>query len=54
MNGINPIIALILTCLVGYLTFVLFSGGHVVWGIIFAIIFVDFLADVFLSFKKDK
>lgn len=54
MNGINPLIALILTALVGYLTFVLFSGGHVVWGVIFALIFVDFFADVILSFKKDK
>ena len=54
MNGINPIIALILTCLVGYLTFVLFTGGHVVWGIIFAIICLDFFADLVLSFTQDN
>ena len=41
-NGINPIVALILTVLVCVLTVVFFTGGHVFWGIVFAIITLDF------------
>ncbi len=50
-NGISPIVALILTALVAVLTVVFFTGGHVFWGIVFAIITVDFAADLLLSFK---
>ena len=50
-NGISPIVALILTALVCVLTVVFFTGGHVFWGIVFAIITVDFAADLLLSFK---
>jgi len=50
-NGISPIVALILTALVCVLTVVFFTGGHVFWGIVFAIITVDFAADLLLSYK---
>lgn len=50
-NGISPIVALILTALVAVLTVVFFTGGHVFWGVVFAIITVDFAADLLLSFK---
>ena len=50
-NGISPIVALILTALVCVLTVVCFTGGHVFWGIVFAIIALDFAADLLLSFK---
>ncbi len=51
-NGINPIVALILTALVCVLTVVFFTGGHVFWGIVFAIITLDFAADLILSLKR--
>ena len=44
INGISPILALILTLIVGYLTVRLFLGGHVFWGIVFALITIDFCA----------
>ena len=50
-NGINPIAALILTALVCVLTVVFFTHGHVFWGVIFALITLDFAADLLLSFK---
>lgn len=52
LNGIHPIIAIILTVLVCVLTVVFFTGGHIFWGVVFALITVDFFADVILSFKK--
>ena len=51
-NGISPGLACVLTLIAACLTFWLFSGGHMVWGTIFAIICVDFLADFILSLKK--
>lgn len=51
-NGIHPIVALILTALVCVLTVVFFTGGHVFWGIVFAIITLDFAADLILSLKR--
>ena len=51
-NGISPVVAIILTVLVAALTVWLFASGHPVWGVIFALICLDFLADVVLSFKK--
>jgi len=52
-NGINPIVAILLTILVCVLTVVFFTGGHVFWGIVFAIITVDFAADAVLSLKPN-
>lgn len=52
INGISPILALILTLIVGYLTVRVFLGGHVFWGIVLGIICVDFCADLILSLKK--
>lgn len=52
-NGISPVLAFMLTLLAACLTFWLFSTGHVVWGVITAIICVDFLADFILSLKKN-
>lgn len=51
-NGLNPIVAILLTVLVAVLTVVFFTGGHIFWGIVFALITVDFFADVLLSFQK--
>ena len=44
--------ALILTALVCVLTVVFFTGGHVFWGVVFALITVDFAADLVLSLQK--
>ncbi len=52
LNGLNPIVAILLTVLVAVLTVVFFTGGHIFWGVVFALITLDFLADVILSFKK--
>ena len=52
-NGVNPILALILTVLVAVLTVVFFTGGHIFWGIVFALITIDFCADALLSFKTE-
>ena len=49
---INPVLALILTVLVAVLTVIFFKGGHTFWGIVFAVICVDFFADLLLSLKK--
>ena len=51
-NGLNPVLAVVLTAIVAALTVVLYAKGHPVWGTIFALITVDFLADAVLSFKK--
>ena len=51
-NGIHPIVALLLTLVVCALTVVFFVGGHVFWGIVFALITIDFCADLVLSFKR--
>ena len=52
INGINPIVALVLTLLVAALTVVFFVTHHVFWGVVFALITLDFAADLILSFKK--
>ena len=52
-NGINPIVAILLTVLVCVLTVVFFTGGHVFWGIVFALITIDFAADAVLAFKPN-
>ena len=51
-NGINPVLAIILTLIVACITVLLFVNHHYIWGVIFAIITIDFFADVVLSFKK--
>ena len=51
-NGINPVLAIVLTLIVGAIAVLLFTHHHIVWGVIFAIITLDFFADVVLSFKK--
>ncbi len=51
-NGIPPAAAIVLTAIMIGLTVLLFSTGHPVWGVIFGLISVDFLADVVLSFRK--
>ncbi len=52
MNGINPVLAIVLTLIVGAVTVLLFTHHHIIWGVIFAVITVDFFADVVLSLKK--
>lgn len=51
-NGIPPVIAILLTLLVGIGAVLCFTGGHIFWGIVLALITVDFFADVLLSFRK--
>ena len=51
-NGISPVTALILTVLVAVLTVIFFREEHYLWGIVFAVICVDFCADFLLAIKK--
>lgn len=53
-NGINPVIAVVLTLCVCALSVLLFTTGHPVWGTIFALITLDFAADAVLSFQPRK
>ena len=53
-NGINPIVAILLTVLVCVLTVVFFKSGHAFWGIVFALITIDFAADALLAFKPNS
>ena len=52
VNGINPVLAIVLTLVVLCITVLLFTHHHIVWGVIFALITLDFFGDVVLSFKK--
>lgn len=52
-NGISPILALVLTILVAVLTVVFFKNQHPFWGVVFAVICVDFCADLVLALKKN-
>ena len=52
LNGINPIVAILLMVLVAVLCVVFFVTHHVFWGGVFALITLDFFADVVLAFKK--
>ena len=52
LNGINPIVAILLMVLVAVLCVVFFVTHHVFWGVVFALITLDFFADVVLAFKK--
>ena len=52
INGINPIVVILLTVLVAALCVVFFVTHHVFWGVVFALITLDFAADAVLSFKK--
>lgn len=51
-NGISPVLAVVLTLLAGALALWLYKTGHVFWGVVFTLIFADFLADMILSFKS--
>jgi hypothetical protein len=51
-NGIPPIVAILLTLVVAGLAVLFFVTKHYFWGAVFALITVDFFADVILSFKK--
>ena len=53
-NGINPIIAILLTLCVCALCVVFFITRHTVWGTIFALITLDFAADAVLSLTPRK
>lgn len=52
INGISPLVAVIVTLLAAFFCVKLFVGAHVFWGIVFALITVDFAADLLLSLKK--
>ena len=52
INRINPIVAIILTLVVIALAVVFFATKHIFWGVVFALIGIDFLADAILSLKK--
>lgn len=52
INGINPIVAIILTLVMAFLTILMFVRGRVFWGIVFCLICIDFGADCLLSLKK--
>ena len=54
INGINPIAAILLTVLVAVLCVVFFVTGHIFWGVVFALITLDFAADADLTYKKQK
>ena len=51
-NRMKRLAIQLLAALYAALTVVLYANGHPVWGTIFALITVDFLADAVLSFKK--
>ncbi|MCR5664147.1 MAG: hypothetical protein K6G17_04600 [Oscillospiraceae bacterium] len=52
INGIHPIVAILLTVLVAALCVVFFVTQHVFWGVVFALITLDFAADAVLSLQK--
>ena len=52
INGINPIVAILLTLAMCGLAVLFFCTRHIFWGVVFALIAVDFAADAVLSFKK--
>ena len=52
INGINPIVAILLTLAVCALAVLFFCTAHIFWGIVFALITLDFAADAVLSFQK--
>ena len=53
MNGISPVLAILVTLVVAALTVVLFATRHPAWGVILALICVDFFADVVLAFQHE-
>ena len=52
INGINPILAIVLTLVMAALSIWMFATTHIFWGIVFCLITIDFAADAVLSFKK--
>ena len=51
-NGINPLVAILLTLAVFALAIVFFATKHIFWGVVFALITLDFLADAVLSVRN--
>lgn len=52
-NGISPVVAILITLIAAIFTVFLFVKGHMIWGVIFALVTLDFFGDVLLSLKKD-
>ena len=52
INRLNPIVAILIALVVVALTVLFFCTGHIFWGVVFALISLDFLADAVLSLKK--
>ena len=52
LNGIHPAISIALTLIVAALSALFFVRGHIFWGIVFALITIDFGADAVLSLKR--
>ena len=52
VNGIHPAAAVLLTLAAAVLTVILFKNGRSFWGVVLALITVDFCADALLSFRK--
>ncbi len=53
-NGISLVAAVLATVPVAAACVVFFSAGHKFWGSVFALITLDFFADVVLSCKSAK
>ncbi len=51
-NGISPVVCVVLTLIVAALSAWFFAKAHIFWGVVFALITLDFFADLILSFKK--
>ena len=52
LNRIHPIVAILLTLVMVGLAVLFFVTKKIFWGVVFALIAVDFAADAVLSFKK--
>ena len=52
ISGIHPIVAIALTLAMCGLAVLFFCIRPIFWGVVFALIAVDFAADAVLSFKK--
>ena len=52
INGIHPLIAILLTLAMAALSIWMFAITQIFWGIVFCLITIDFAADAVLSFQK--
>ena len=52
INGIHPLIAILLTLAMAALSVWMFTMTQIFWGIVFCLIAIDFAADMVLSFQK--